>query len=87
MKKKYYLDLIDRIYNVLYLFENSQESYPKYLESIIEEISGNDEYSEFRVIRFRLNYLTMYPVCHRDVKRAVFKSIKIIDKIINDWSE
>lgn len=85
--KNYYNDLINRIFNILYLYEKNKDSFETYLFSIIEELKGNNDFKEIQQIRFRLNSLNCKNCSHSDVRRVVLKSVNMIDKIVKNWKE
>lgn len=85
--KKYYIDLVDRVFNVLYVYENDIESFPEYVKALTFELSGNGEFSEIQQIRFKLNALLVNNIEHSDVRRSVLKSISLLDRILSNWKE
>lgn len=87
MFKKYYINLINRIYYILILFESESPEYISYVESLIFELSGNDDFSECHSIKYKLNALLKQEGQHKLVKKTVFDSINIIDKILSNWKE
>ena len=87
MIKEYYSNLINRIFNVLFLYENKVESFNKYVESLAFELSSNNDFVEIQQIRFNLMALLVNDINHSDVKRVVFKSISLLDLILSNWKE
>jgi hypothetical protein len=87
MIKKYYADLVNRVFNVLYVYENDIDSFETYVKSLTFELSGNEDFSEIQQIRFKLNALLLNDIVHSDVRHAVLKSISILDKILSNWKE
>ena len=41
MIKKYYADLVNRVFNVLYIYENDMSAFEEYVKSLTVELSGN----------------------------------------------
>ena len=87
MIKKYYADLVNRVFNVLYIYENDMSAFEEYVKSLTFELSGNEDFSEIQQIRFKLNALLSNDICHSDVRRSVLKSISILDRILSNWKE
>ena len=87
MIKEYYSSLINRIFNVLFLYENNIDTFPKYVESLAFELSANTDFVEIQQIRFNLMALLVNDITHSDVRRIVFKSINILDVILSNWKE
>ena len=87
MNKQYYVDLVNRVFNVLYTYEQKPDDFKDYTDSIVFELSGNDEIPDIQQIRFRLNALLSNEINHSIVRRTVLKSISILDKILSNWKE
>lgn len=87
MIKKYYADLVNRVFNALYIYENDMSAFEEYVKSLTFELSGNEDFSEIQQIRFKLNALLLNDICHADVRRSVLKSISILDRILSNWKE
>ena len=64
MIKKYYADLVNRVFNVLYIYENDMSAFEEYVKSLTFELSGNEDFSEIQQIRFKLNALLLNDICH-----------------------
>lgn len=82
MDKKYYVDLIGRIYKILPLYEENKDNFKIYVEGVYIEMCGNDDFSEVKQIRNKIKGLGVANVGHDAVRRTVFECINIIDKII-----
>ena len=87
MMKKYYVNLIDRIFNILFLYENKIDTFSKYVENLSFELSSNTDFVEIQRIRFNLMALLVNDITHSDVRRVVFKSINMLDLILSNWKE
>lgn len=85
MIKKYYINLINRIFNVLYIYETNISIFDEYVESLVFELSGNDDFEEIQQIKFKLNALLKNEVSHKDVRRVVLKSVNILDRLLSNW--
>lgn len=81
---QYYKKLVDRIFNVLYVYENEPDSFLEYTKSLCFELSGNQDRYEIQQVRYRLNALTVNRIGHSEVRRTVLKCINIVTKIISD---
>ena len=84
MIKEYYANLINRIFNVLFLYENKVESFNKYVESLAFELSSNNDFVEIQQIRFNLIAFLVNDTNHSNLKRLVFKSINLLDFILSN---
>lgn len=82
INKEYYNNLIDRIFNILYIYEENIDLFETYVKSLVFELSGNEDFFEIQQIRFRLNALLLNNINHEDVRKTVLKSVNIIDRII-----
>ncbi len=82
MDKKYYIDLIGRIYKILPLYEENENNFRIYVEGVYIEMCGNNDFSEIKQIRNKIRGLGIADVSHNAVRRTVFECINIIDKII-----
>ena len=82
MDKKYYIDLIGRIYKILPLYEENENNFRIYVEGVYIEMCGNNDFSEIKQIRNKIRGLGIADVSHNAVGRTVFECINIIDKII-----
>lgn len=82
INKEYYNNLIDRIFNILYIYEENISLFETYVKSLVFELSGNEDFFEIQQIRFRLNALLLNNINHEDVRKTVLKSVNIIDRII-----
>ena len=87
MIKRYYINLVNRLFNVLYTYENDIDAFDNYVRSLAFELSGNEDFSEIHQIRYNLNALLLNEIEHSDVRRVVLKSINILDKILSNWKE
>lgn len=85
MSKIYYEKLIDRVFNVLYVYENEPKAFNEYIKSLCFELSGNEGRYEIQQVRFRLNALTVNEVNHSDVRKTTLKCINIISKILESF--
>lgn len=83
MKKKYYIDLIGRIYKILPLYEENKNNFKIYIEGLYVEMCGNEDYSEIHQIRNKIKGLNVTEVNHNLVRRTVFECINIVDRIIS----
>lgn len=85
--KKYYISLVNRLFNVLYTYEENIDSFEEYTNSLIFELSGNNEFVEIQQIRFKLNALLVNVIGHSDVRKVILKSVNMVDKILSNWKE
>ena len=42
--KEYYETLVKRTFKVLYIYEDNIDNFKKYVESLVDELSGNFEF-------------------------------------------
>lgn len=82
MEKKYYICLINRIYKILPLFEESEINYKKYVEALYVELSGNHDFQEIVQIKYKIKGLIELNAQHDMVRRTVFECISILDRLI-----
>lgn len=92
MRRMYYVKLLDRIYNLLITYEKQNDNFIASLDAIVMEISGNDEFDEIYQVKFRFKgllnkYYEEGSLTHNDVRRAVLKSVDLIDRILSNWKE
>lgn len=87
MTKSYYSNLVDRVFNVLYVYENEPNAFQEYVKSLCFELSGNDDRQEIQQVRFRLNALLVNQSNHSEVRKTVLKSVNIVSKILESYEE
>lgn len=89
MKKQYYIKLIDRLFNLLVVFEKNPLDYTNTLKNLYIEIYGNEDFDELLQIRHKLKFLISIDSQnlsnHEDVRRVVLKSVNLIQRILNNW--
>lgn len=85
--KKYYSELINRIYYLLISFETEEtEIFISRVNTLSYEIGGDDYYEGMGRIHRKLNALLKDDeITHRKVKSTVLDSIDIIDRILSNW--
>lgn len=85
--KKYYSELINRMYFLLVSFETeSTEIFISRVSTLSYEIGGDDYYEGMGRIHRKLNALLKdEEITHRKVKSTVLDSIDIIDRILSNW--
>lgn len=87
MNKEYYVDLIDRIYNVLYTYENRPDSFNSYVKALTFELGGNTDFVKIQKIKYNLQALLSNDITHDDVRTIVLRSNGIISRILKSWEE
>lgn len=85
--KKYYSELINRIYYLLISFETEDvEIFISRANTLSYEIGGDDYYEGMGRIHRKLNALLKDDeITHRKVKSTVLDSIDIVDRILSNW--
>ena len=85
--KKYYIELINRIYFLLISFETEErETFISRVNTLSYEIGGDTYYEGMGRIHRKLNALLKDDeITHRKVKSTVLDSIDIIDRILSNW--
>lgn len=85
--KKYYIELINRIYFLLISFETEErEIFISRVNTLSYEIGGDTHYEGMGRIHRKLNALLKDDeITHRKVKSTVLDSIDIIDRILSNW--
>nr|DAT88314.1 MAG TPA: hypothetical protein [Caudoviricetes sp.] len=85
--KKYYIELINRIYFLLISFETEErEIFISRVNTLSYEIGGDTYYEGMGRIHRKLNALLKDDeITHRKVKSTVLDSIDIIDRILSNW--
>lgn len=85
--KKYYIELINRIYFLLISFETEErEIFISRVNTLSYEIGGDIYYEGMGRIHRKLNALLKDDeITHRKVKSTVLDSIDIIDRILSNW--
>lgn len=85
--KKYYIELINRIYFLLISFETEErEIFISRVNTLSYEIGGDTYYGGMGRIHRKLNALLKDDeITHRKVKSTVLDSIDIIDRILSNW--
>lgn len=80
--------LIDKLFSVLYTYENSRDTLSSHIESIIIELRGNKELiskikydPKFVTLISTLVFLSENNCEHKTVKKEVFKCIDIVEKL------
>lgn len=85
--KKYYIELINRVYFLLISFETEErEIFISRVNTLSYEIGGDTYYEGMGRIHRKLNALLKDDeITHRKVKSTVLDSIDIIDRILSNW--
>lgn len=85
--KKYYIELINRIYFLLISFETeTNDVFVSRVNTLSYEIGGDTYYEGMGRIHRKLNALLKdEEITHRKVKSTVLDSIDIIDRILSNW--
>ncbi len=84
--------LINRVFKILPIFENEPETLNDYLESLLLELTG----TKFIVgkLKHDVNFLSLLSILqyisenkcdHKTIKREIFKSIGIVEKLKNKY--
>lgn len=85
--KKYYIELINRIYFLLVSFETEDfDIFISRVNTLSYEVGGDNYYEGMGRIHRKLNALLKdNEITHRKVKSTVLDSIDIIDRILSNW--
>ena len=85
--KKYYIELINRIYFLLVSFETeASDIFISRVNTLSYEVGGDNYYEGMGRIHRKLNALLKdNEITHRKVKSTVLDSIDIIDRILSNW--
>lgn len=85
--KKYYIELINRIYFLLVSFETEDSDiFISRVNTLSYEVGGDNYYEGMGRIHRKLNALLKdNEITHRKVKSTVLDSIDIIDRILSNW--
>lgn len=83
--KEYYIKLINRIFAIIYIYEQDIENYEAYLDNLIIELSGNKEFEEIRRIYFKLSAIKDKNIAHKIVRKTIFDCINLVDYILSNW--
>lgn len=85
--KEYYETLVKRTFKVLYIYEDNIDNFKKYVESLVDELSGNFEFEQLCQVKFKLNSLLYIELNHGKVRKTVFECVDIISKLIKNWGD
>lgn len=85
--KEYYVQLINRIFKALRIYEDNNADFRKYLSSLVLELGGNLEFEQLCQVKFKLNGLILNDVKHEEVRKTVFECIDIVSKIVKNWGD
>lgn len=85
--KRYYIELINRIYFLLISFETEESNiFISRVNTLSYEVGGDNYYEGMGRIHRKLNALLKDDeITHRKVKSTVLDSIDIIDRILSNW--
>lgn len=83
--EEYYSRLIGKVFKILPMFEEDNAYWKNYTESLLVELNGMNRNTEdariFELINFISGLLVDIEISQPKVKKVVFSSISIIDKI------